>query len=207
MSARPPFPLPPDALRRRLCGAAGALALLQAWPALAQAPKSGPSAREMAQFAALLRQGACAVMIRHAQTEPGTGDPPGFRLDECRTQRQLSIAGRDEARQIGRWFKTRRLSPSAVMSSQWCRCKDTAELAFGRYTEWPALNSTFGESARLPAQTRELRERLRQIPEGQFEVWVTHQVNMTGLTDEYPSMGEAFVVDKSTRVRGRLMFG
>jgi phosphohistidine phosphatase SixA len=196
----------PDAGRRRLLGASGALALLQTWPALAQAPASGPSAREMAAFAGLLRQGGCAVLIRHAQTEPGTGDPPGFRLDECRTQRLLSIAGKEESRRIGRWFKSRRLSPSQVLSSQWCRCKETAELAFGPYTEWAALNSTFGQSAKQTDQTRELRERLRQIPEGKFEVWVTHQVNMTHLTDEYASMGEAFLVDKSTRVKGRLIF-
>lgn len=175
--------------------------LLAAWP-LVQAQ----SAKESAPFMALLRQGGCAVLIRHAQTEPGIGDPPGFKLDQCNSQRQLSIAGREAARNMGRWFKTRGLAPSEVRSSQWCRCKDTAELAFGRASEWPALNSTFGDSSLQPSQTQELRQRLRQIPASKFEVWVTHQVNMTHLTDEYPAMGEAFVVDAGSRVRGRLVF-
>lgn len=175
--------------------------VLGAWP-LARAQ----SAKDSAAFVALLRQGACAVLVRHAQTEPGIGDPPGFKLDQCSSQRQLSIAGRDSARRMGQWFQSRRLMPSEVRSSQWCRCKDTASLAFGRATEWPALNSTFADSSLQPAQTQELRQRLKQIPAGKFEVWVTHQVNMTHLTDEYPSMGEAFVVDASGRVRGRLSF-
>jgi len=184
--------------RRTLLASGLALA---AWP-LARAQ----SAKESAPFVALLRQGGCAVLIRHAQTEPGTGDPPGFKLDQCSSQRQLSIAGRESARGMGLWFKTRGLAPTQVLSSQWCRCKDTAALAFGRVEEWPALNSTFGNSSLQPAQTQELRQRLLQIPAGKFEVWVTHQVNMTHLTDEYPSMGEAFVVDAKSRVRGRLVF-
>lgn len=184
--------------RRTLLASGVALAT---WP-LAHAQ----SAKDSTAFVALLRQGACAVLIRHMQTEPGMGDPPGFKLDQCNSQRQLSIAGREAARGMGQWFKSRQLVPSEVRSSQWCRCKDTAELAFARSKEWPALNSTFGEGSLQPAQTQELRQRLRQIPVGKFEVWVTHQVNMTHLTDEYPAMGEAFVVDAGSRVRARLGF-
>ena len=185
--------------RRGLLGLLGLLAL----SALA-----GPAqaSRESIAFARRLREGGCVVLIRHTQTEPGTGDPPGFRLDECRTQRLLSLAGQEDARAIGRWFKARRLEPREVFSSQWCRCKDTAELAFGRYTEWPALNSTFGDGSRQPAQTRELRERLQAIAAGEFEVWVTHQVNMTDLSNEYPSPGEAFLVGRDGRVQARLDF-
>jgi phosphohistidine phosphatase SixA len=192
-----------DPTRRLLLAAAAAGPL--AWlgsPAHAQ----GPTGPEAMAFIALLRQGGCAVLIRHAQTEPGTGDPPGFRLGACNTQRQLSLAGREQSRELGQWFAARRLVPSAVWSSQWCRCLDTAQLAFGSSAEWPALNSTFGESSRQPAQTRELRARLQQIAPRQFEVWVTHQVNMTDLTDEYPAMGEAFLVSKTGRVQARLVF-
>ncbi len=164
------------------------------------------NARHSAVFAGLLRQGGCAVLIRHAQTEAGTGDPPGFRLDQCSTQRQLSLAGRETARRMGRWFEARKLEPAEARSSQWCRCRDTADLAFGRHTPWPALNSTFTDSSLQPAQTRALRERLAQIATGQFEVWVTHQVNMTHLAHEYPSTGEAFVVDASGRLKGRMVF-
>ena len=97
--------------------------------------------------------------------------------------------------------------PSAVLSSQWCRCKDTASLAFGQVTEWTALNSLFDQSAKQPAQTPPLRERLRQIQHGQFEVWLTDQVNMTDLCREYPAMGEAFVVDGAARLASRMAFG
>lgn len=203
MSAPETADPPQDAPRRRLLHAAGLLALLQAWPARAQG--LGATDREAA-LAALLRQGGCALLIRHALTEPGIGDPPGFRLDDCRSQRQLSLAGREQARSIGRWFESRQLQPAAVLSSQWCRCKDTAELAFGRVAEWTALNSTFTQGDRQPAQTRELQARLPRIAEGRFEVWVTHQVNMTHLTGQYPSMGEAFVVDRSGCMRGRHAF-
>ncbi len=183
--------------RQLLVGAAG----------LALGPAYGNTqVREAAVFAGLLRQGGCAVLIRHAQTEPGLGDPPGFRLDECGTQRQLSLAGREQSKRLGQWFAQRKLLPREVRSSQWCRCRHTAELAFGSATEWTALNSTFGDSRPQAGQTAQLRERLAQIPERQFEVWVTHQVNMTDLTDQYPAMGEAFLVDTTGRMRGRFVF-
>lgn len=188
----------PGLRRRQLLVAASALALGPTY--------ANTQAREAAVFAGLLRQGGCAVLIRHAQTEPGLGDPPGFRLDECSTQRQLSLAGREQSKRLGQWFAQRKLLPREVLTSQWCRCRHTAELAFGSATEWPALNSTFGNSSPQAGQTAQLRERLKHIPERQFDVWVTHQVNMTDLTDQYPAMGEAFLVDTTGRMRGRFMF-
>lgn len=201
MPRHPDAPLTPGLQRRQfLTGSALSLVTLESFA------QSGPSAKESAAFAGLLRQGSCAVLIRHAQTEPGIGDPPGFQLGNCSSQRQLSIEGRDQSKRMGQWFASRKLVPSNVFSSQWCRSKHTAELAFGRTADWPALNSTFGDSARLPAQTRELRERLKQLQPQQFEVWVTHQVIMTAVTNEYPAMGEAFAVDANGRVIGRLSF-
>ena len=144
--------------------------------------------------AALLRSGGCVLMLRHAQTDPGIGDPPGFSLAQCSTQRNLSQEGREQARRIGRWFAAQNLSAVAVQSSQWCRCKDTSALAFGQFAVLPALNSTFGEPSAAAAQTRALAARLRTIAAGRFEVWVTHQVNITALTGEFAGMGEAFVV-------------
>ena len=93
--------------------------------------------------AGTIRAGGCAVLIRHAQTVAGVGDPPGFRVDMCSTQRNLSEDGRAQARRIGQWFQTHGLKPRAVQSSAWCRCKDTADLAFGRHIVWQALNSFF----------------------------------------------------------------
>lgn len=153
-----------------------------------------------------LRAGGCVVLLRHAQTVPGVGDPPGFRVDLCSTQRNLSEDGRAQAQRIGQWFKTRGLQPRTVLSSAWCRCKDTADLAFGRHVMWPALNSFFGASDNEPAQTAQLRVALSRVPAGQFEVWVTHQVNMTRLTGEGMSMGEGLVVDAQGKMVARSTF-
>lgn len=149
------------------------------------------SARDVA---ALLRAGACVLMLRHAQTVAGVGDPPGFQLDQCSTQRNLSDKGRDQAKRIGQWFTARQLAIGSVQSSAWCRCKDTATLAFGHFDLLPALNSTFDSRNTQAAQTGGLLERLTSLRAGQFEVWVTHQVNITSTTGEVLAMGEAIVV-------------
>jgi len=155
-------------------------------------------------LAAAARQGG-VLLIRHASTEPGIGDPAGFRLGVCSTQRNLSETGRAEARAIGEWFRRQGLQPAAVLSSQWCRCQDTARLAFGRFEDWPALNSTFAGQGRPAQQVRELRERLRVLPASTLEVWVTHQVIMTALTEAFPAMGEGFLVDGRPGLRARGM--
>ena len=158
-------------------------------------------------LASRLQTGACAVLLRHAQTTPGVGDPAGFRLGDCGTQRNLSDPGRAQSKRIGEWFAAQRISPAAVRTSAWCRCIDTAQLAFGRHDLWAPLNSTFEDRALSPAATEALRAALARIPAGRFEVWVTHQVNITALTGEFVSMGEALVLDAAARVQGRTRFG
>ncbi|VWX62737.1 Histidine phosphatase family protein [Burkholderiales bacterium 8X] len=152
--------------------------------------------------------GGCVVLWRHAQTDPGVGDPPDFKLAQCSTQRNLSASGRAQARVAGEWFKARGLAPTAVLSSAWCRCKDTADLAFGRHEVWSPLNSTFGPADRAnEAQgIKAMRQRLAGIQAGRFEVWVTHQVNITGLTGEVPSMGEGLIVGSNGQVFARGIF-
>ena len=166
-------------------------------PAFAQAAADVPE---------LLRIGGCALMLRHTQTEPGIGDPAGYRLDQCSTQRNLSNEGREQAKRIGQWLKGRGLTPQSIHTSTWCRCKDTAELAFGQYAVLSALNSMFDKRALQDSQTQELRTRLKNIATGQFEVWVTHQVNITALTGEVPAMGEAVLVSGQARLLGRTLF-
>lgn len=183
--------------RRALVGGAAA-ALLMPRAALAQAADP---------VAAAIRAGGCAVLIRHAQTVAGVGDPEGFRVDMCSTQRNLSEDGRAQARRIGQWFQAQGLKPRAVQSSAWCRCKDTADLAFGRHVVWQALNSTFGNRDSQAGQTAQLRAALARVPAGQFEVWVTHQVNMTALTGEGMVMGEGLVVNAQGKMVARSTFG
>ena len=159
-----------------------------------------------ASLPALLKTGACVVLLRHAQTDAGIGDPPGFQLGQCSTQRNLSPAGRAQARRIGQWFQTRALAPRTVQSSPWCRCRDTADLAWGRHTALSELGSTFDNRADDRAQTAALSGLLTAIPAGQFDVWVTHQVNITALTGQFPAMGEAFVVGASGQLLARTLF-
>ncbi len=143
------------------------------------------------------------LLIRHAAIEAGLGDPPGFVIGQCYTQRNLSEAGQQASRALGQWLRAQQFKPDAVHSSQWCRCQDTAQLAFGQYENWPALNSTFAGQGDAPAQLQALRERLLALPVGRTEVWVTHQVIMTGLTGAYPALGEGFWVDRQGRLRAR----
>jgi phosphohistidine phosphatase SixA len=179
---------------------AATLGALSAWPAQAAADKAH------AELAQIWRREGGALIVRHAVTESGLGDPPGFVLGQCSTQRNLSDAGRQASRAMGAWMQAQQFKPDAVLSSQWCRCQDTARLAFGAYEDWSALNSTFDGQGDPAAQQKALRARLLAMPKGQREVWVTHQVIMTALTGAYPEMGEGFLVDRQGRLlaRGRV---
>lgn len=179
-----------------------------AWLAVSTLPLAARGARaaESADVANLLRAGGCVVMLRHAATVAGVGDPPGFRLDACSTQRNLSEAGQQDARRIGEWFRASGLKPRAVLSSAWCRCKDTADLAFGAHKLWAPLNSTFIERSLQPDQSRLVRQGMAKVPAGQFEVWVTHQVNISALAEGSPASGEAFVFDRQGKVLARTTF-
>ena len=189
--------------RRRLLGqwpAAAALALVGMSVGVRAQPERKATAAELLR---LWRQSGGALLIRHAATESGLGDPAGFTLGQCRTQRNLSDAGKQASQVFGAWLQAQNFKPDAVLSSQWCRCQDTARLAFGQFEDWPALNSTFAGQGDPAAQQKALLARLRVLPQGRTEVWVTHQVNMTGLTGAYPSMGEGFLVDRQGRLLAR----
>jgi phosphohistidine phosphatase SixA len=170
------------------------------------APAQAATENDHAELAKLWRREGGALLVRHAVTESGLGDPPGFVLGQCSTQRNLSGAGRQASRAMGAWMQAQQFKPDAVLSSQWCRCQDTARLALGAFEDWPALNSTFDGQGDPNAQQKALRARLLAMPKGQREVWVTHQVIMTALTGAYPEMGEGFLVDRQGRLlaRGRL---
>ena len=92
-----------------------------------------------------LQSGGHVLLMRHAATNPGVGDPPQFRLDDCTTQRNLSAAGQMQAANIGRMLMAQGVTISTVLSSRWCRCLETARRAFGKATPFPALDSFFGD--------------------------------------------------------------
>jgi len=140
-----------------------------------------------------LRKGGI-VLFRHALA-PGTGDPAAFDLGDCSTQRNLNARGREDARRIGETFRSRSIDVGRVLTSQWCRCRDTAELAFpGAVTEAPVFNSFFGNRSKGPAQTKAAIELLSDWQGPGALVIVTHQVNITALTGVVPSSGEGIVI-------------
>ena len=192
-------------------------ALRLAVAALAVALLAGPggprpaAAQDMASAEAAwaaLRAGGAVVVLRHAQTVPGIGDPPGFRLEDCATQRNLSDEGREQSRRIGKALHAAGVAVGEVLSSRWCRCLDTATEAFGRVTPWPAADSFFDRRAAKsgddPAarQTAELRSRVAAYRGKDTLVVVTHQVNITALTGIVPAMGELVVLKPDRRSAG-----
>jgi broad specificity phosphatase PhoE len=141
-----------------------------------------------------LKSGRHVALMRHAQA-PGVGDPAGFRLDDCGTQRNLSAEGRQQAEQAGALLRRMGVNRATVYSSQWCRCLDTARgLGLGPVRPQPALNSFFENGGTEKAQTEQLRGLIRQRPAGAPLVLVTHQVNITALTGLVPASGEIVVL-------------
>jgi phosphohistidine phosphatase SixA len=146
-----------------------------------------------------LRNGGHVLLIRHAETEPGIGDPPGFRLEDCSSQRNLSAAGRSQSRRIGERLASLGIPVADVLSSRWCRCLETARLAFGRVTPEPVLDSFFADQARSDAQTAAARARIQAFRGPGNLVMVTHQVNISAVTGKSPAQGEIFVVRASAQ--------
>ncbi|WP_218776777.1 histidine phosphatase family protein [Nostoc sp. T09] len=155
------------------------------------------SANSEAQIWSRLRQGRGYVVIMRHALAPGIGDPPDFRLNDCSTQRNLSNEGRKQAIRIGKAFRSRKIQVSRVLSSQWCRCLETAKLMNLRKVEpFPTLNSFFSNYKTQSQQTAQLRQFIlnnRNTPG--VIVMITHEINITTLTsDIYPKSGDSVVL-------------
>jgi len=159
---------------------------------------AAPSVGSREAIWSALKQGNHVILLRHTETVAGIGDPPGYRLDDCRTQRNLNDAGRAQARAWGKAVTDRAIPIGGVFSSVWCRCVETAALAFSgasrRPETWPALNSHFDNPDFAALQAQQVRGGLpARMQVGKNLVLVTHQVNITALTGAVPAMGEAVV--------------
>ena len=153
-----------------------------------------------------LRQGGTVALMRHARA-PGTGDPAGFRLGDCSTQRNLSVEGREQARALGARFAAERIRIARVLSSRWCRALETATIGFGDGVEQlPALDSFFDERGARESRTEALRRLVEEwsARDGVL-VLVTHQVNVTALTGS--SVGEGEVLVLAPRQAGFTLVG
>ena len=166
---------------------------LIAWLAAAL-PGVSPALAHAGPVEGAIRAGGVTLLIRHA-TAPGGGDPEQFRVDDCATQRNLSEAGRNEARRIGAYLKKLGLRPGEVLTSQWCRCRETAQLAFGGAQDWPALNSFLRNRSNETSQRDAVVARIvKQKPNSAPLVLVTHQLIVTAVTGIFPESGEVVVV-------------
>ena len=142
------------------------------------------------------------ILIRHAKA-PGGGDPEGFKIEDCKTQRNLDIMGINQAKKIGKLFREKKVKIDKVLSSQWCRCKDTAKYAFKSYFEFSALNSTFQSSfaKNEPKQLKQLQTFVNNWDgDGGNLVLITHYSIITAITNAVPSSGEIIITDKKFNV-------
>lgn len=142
-----------------------------------------------------LRDGGVVLLLRHVQTTAGVGDPPGFRLDDCATQRNLDERGRAQARAWGEALRREGVTVSRVLSSAWCRCLETAELiAAGPVEVFAPLNSFFEDRAGAAASRIGIHTFVRSWRGPGVAILVTHQVNITGAYATGTRMGEGVVV-------------
>jgi len=181
---------------------AGAAWLLAAW---------SPGAAADETLWHQLRSGSQVLLIRHTVTTPGVGDPPGFALADCATQRNLTEIGRDDATRIGESLRKRNVPVGQVLSSPWCRCLETARLAFGRAEPWAALGNLFGGQGAAGPQVRAMRERVAAHRAKENLVLVSHGSTAAALTGVHPAPGEILVLTPlgkdGFRVAGRIPLG
>ena len=154
----------------------------------------------------LTQDGNKIILIRHSLA-PGGGDPAGFKIDDCKTQRNLNKKGINQSKKIGKLFKKNKVLIDQVLSSQWCRCKDTAKYAFGEYKEFTALNSTF-QSPYNKNEGKQLKELYNYVKKwngnGKNLVLITHYSIITAVTNAVPSSGEIVIADKNFKVLGTI---
>ena len=154
----------------------------------------------------LAQEGDKIILIRHSLA-PGGGDPAGFKVDDCRTQRNLNKTGINQSKKIGKLFKKNKVPIDQVLSSQWCRCKDTAKYAFGDYKEFTALNSTF-QSPYNKNEAKQLKELYKFVNQwesnGKNLVLVTHYSIITAVTNAVPSSGELVITNRDFEVLGTI---
>lgn len=136
------------------------------------------------------------LIVRHALA-PGTGDPANFTLDDCSTQRNLNDQGRKQSQIMGAWLRAQGVSKAKVYTSQWCRCRETAELlGYGTVTDLPALNSFYQRWEDRAPNMAALRRFLKDHPRNaELSILVTHQVTITALTDIFPASGTGVLLE------------
>ena len=152
-----------------------------------------------------LEDGGKLIFIRHAYA-PGNGDPAGFNLNDCSTQRNLSDDGRKQAQRIGEFFTKNKIEIDKVLSSEWCRCKETAKIAFKNYSTNSFLNSFYSSkfSKNKDKQVKAFNYYIKNLEIEKNLIFVTHYVFISEVLNYGPSSGEIVVSDKNLNIIGSL---
>tara|TARA_A200000113_G_scaffold173081_1_gene158106 strand:- start:61 stop:618 length:558 start_codon:yes stop_codon:yes gene_type:complete len=152
-----------------------------------------------------LDDGGKLIFIRHAYA-PGNGDPAGFNLNDCSTQRNLSEDGRKQAQSIGEFFNKNKIEIDKVLSSEWCRCKETAKIAFKNYSTNSFLNSFYSSkfSKNKDKQILAFNNYIKNFRSKKNLILVTHYVFISEVLNYGPSSGEIVVSDKNLNIIGSL---
>jgi len=147
-----------------------------------------------------LKSGGNIIFIRHA-IAPGNGDPDNFDLKDCSTQRNLSKNGIEQSKKIGEFFKDNKIKVEKVLSSEWCRCKDTAKIAFGNYETKNFLNSFYDErfSENKDTQILDFQKFIKNWNYSGNLALVTHYVVISEILDLATSSGEIVITDTNLK--------
>ena len=150
-----------------------------------------------------LKDGGKLIFIRHAYA-PGNGDPDNFNLNDCSTQRNLNNEGREQAKHIGKFFEENNIKIYKVLSSEWCRCKETAKIAFKNFSTNNFLNSFYSSkyAKNKDKQIRALNDYIRNFQSDKNLILITHYVLISEVFDYAPSSGEIVVSDKNFNMIG-----
>jgi len=152
-----------------------------------------------------LEDGGKLIFIRHAYA-PGNGDPNNFNLNDCSTQRNLNSDGRKQAKDIGEFFRENKISIYKVLSSEWCRCKETANIAFKEFSTNSFLNSFYSSkyAKNRDKQVEALYDYVKKFKSNQNLIFVTHYVLVSEVLNYGPSSGEIVVSDKNFNILGTI---
>ena len=155
-------------------------------------------------FKSILKDGGKLIFIRHAYA-PGSADPDGFDISNCASQRNLNIDGIEQSKRIGQIFIDNDIMINKVLSSEWCRCKQTAEYAFNNYETKSFLNSFFSQefSHNKDKQLKELKEYIKNWNGKKNLIFVTHFVVISEILNLSTSSGEIVVTDKDFNILTR----
>ena len=152
-----------------------------------------------------LKENNKLIFIRHALA-PGNGDPDEFNILDCNTQRNLDSIGKEQSVRLGQYFKVNNVHIDVVLSSEWCRCKETAKLAFQNFETFKPLNSFYDPKfyKNKESQLNNLKKFINNLEEEGNIVFVTHYVVIASIFGVGVTSGEILIANRNLKVLGSI---